>query len=174
MTIVADEFDFFIGIDPRARTHTYAIISTRTRARTACGSFPVTDAGMHRAIAWIRRDTLHRVLAAVEGTRACGASITRMLNGEGIVVVEGKPPRKQARAGVGKTDEIDATAGALSIPGTETALLLQPRAEGIRAAISILLTRRRRLDRQRTANRLGSNGRCNTLSKQELQRPGPI
>ena len=97
-----------------------------------------------------------------------------MLNGEGIVVVEGKPPRKQARAGVGKTDEIDATAGALSIPGTETALLLQPRAEGIRAAISILLTRRRRLDRQRTANRLGSNGRCNTLIKQELQRPGPI
>lgn len=154
---MADEFDFVIGIDTHARTHTYAIINTRTGARTACESFPVTDAGMHRAIAWIRRNTMHRVLAAVEGTRSYGSSITRMLNGGGIVVVEVKPPRKQARAGVGKTDEIDATAAALSILGTETALLLQPRADGIRTGLSLLLTRRRRLDRQRTANRNALN-----------------
>lgn len=158
MTFVAEEYDFVIGIDTHGRTHTYAIIKTRTGARTACESFPVTEAGMHRAIAWIQHNTVHRVLGSVGGTRPYGASISRFLNDGGTVVAELNPhASKQARAGIGKTDEIDATAAAMSILGTETALLLQPRSEGVRAALSLLLTRRRRLDRQRTANRNALN-----------------
>ena len=40
MTIVAEKYDYVIGIDTHARTHTYAIISTRTGARQGCQAFP--------------------------------------------------------------------------------------------------------------------------------------
>lgn len=74
------------------------------------------------------------VLAAVEGTASYGASLTRTLGRENITVVEVKPPRKEARAGVGKTDEIDATAVAMGILGKDLEQLLQPRSDGVRAA----------------------------------------
>lgn len=135
MTIVAEKYDYVIGIDTHARTHTYAIIDTRTGGRTGCEAFPVSGPGLGRAIAWIRRNTTNEVIAAVEGSRSYGTSICRELTDAGITVAEVKPPRRQARAGVGKTDEIDATA----------------------AAMNILLTRRRRIEQQCTANRNALN-----------------
>lgn len=54
-------------------------------------------------------------LAAVEGTDSYEATITHALKENVITVVEVKPPRKSERAGVGKTDAIDATAAAMSI-----------------------------------------------------------
>ncbi|MGP4982033.1 IS110 family transposase, partial [Glutamicibacter arilaitensis] len=42
MTIVAEKYDYVIGIDTHARTHTYAIINTWTGARERCLAFPVT------------------------------------------------------------------------------------------------------------------------------------
>ncbi|QCY48201.1 hypothetical protein GcLGCM259_2494 [Glutamicibacter creatinolyticus] len=47
MTIVAEKYDYVIGIDTHARTHTYAIIDTRTGGRTGCEAFPVSGPG-HR------------------------------------------------------------------------------------------------------------------------------
>ncbi len=157
MTIVAEKYDYVIGIDTHARTHTYAIIDTRTGGRTGCEAFPVSGPGLGRAIAWVRRNTTNEVIAAVEGSRSYGTSICRELTDAGITVAEVKPPRRQARAGVGKTDEIDATAAAMSILGTGIDLLSQPRADGIRAAMNLLLTRRRRIEQQCTANRNALN-----------------
>lgn len=57
MTIVADRYAYVIGVHTHARTHTYAIINTTTGARQGCAAFPVTDAGMKRAFAWIGRNT---------------------------------------------------------------------------------------------------------------------
>lgn len=93
----------------------------------------------------------------MEGTRSYGASITTALTAGNIPVVEAKPPRKQARAGVGKTDEIDATAAAMSVLGKDLTDLLLPRAEGVRSAISVLLASRQRVDHQRTMNRNALN-----------------
>ena len=42
MTIVAEKYDYVIGIDTHALTHTYAIIDTRTGSRTGCEAFPVS------------------------------------------------------------------------------------------------------------------------------------
>ena len=157
MTIVAEKYAYVIGVDTHARTHTYAIINTTTGARAGCEAFPVTAAGMKRAFAWIGRNTTGPILVAVEGTSSYGASLTRALAGQNITVVEVKPPSKKARAGVGKTDEIDATAAATGILGKDLERLLQPRSDGMRAAISILLASRRRIDQQRTANRNALN-----------------
>lgn len=157
MSIVAETYDYVIGIDTHARTHTYAIISTRTGARIGCEAFPVTQPGMRRAIAWINRNTDGRVLAAVEGTSSYGSSIRRALVQAGTRVVEVKPPRKQARAGVGKTDEIDATAAAMSVLGQSSEALIEPRSDGLRAAINVLLGARRRVEQQSTANRNALN-----------------
>lgn len=82
MTIVAEKYDYVIGIDTHARTHTYAIINTRTGSREACQTFPVTAQGMNRAIAWIQRNTRGQCIAAVEGTRSYGATITHALTAE--------------------------------------------------------------------------------------------
>lgn len=157
MTIVAEKYAFVIGVDTHARTHTYAIINTTTGIRAGCEAFPVTAAGLNRAIAWIGRNTTGPILVAVEGTASYGASLTRALTGQDINVVEVKAPSKKTHAGVGKTDEIDATAAAMGNLGKDLERLLQPRSDGARAAISILLARRRRIDQQRTANRNALN-----------------
>lgn len=157
VTMVTEEYEYVVGIDTHARTHTYAIINTRTGARERCEAFPVSPAGMRRAITWIGRNTTGEVLAAVEGTRSYGSSITAALTAGSIPVVEVKPPKKQARAGVGKTDEIDATAAAMSVLGKDLSNLLHPRAEGVRTAISVLLASRHRVDHQRTMNRNALN-----------------
>lgn len=157
MTIVAEKYDYVLGIDTHARTYTYAIISIRTGARQGCQAFPVTTPGMNRAITWIRRNTHGEVLAAVEGTRSYGATITHALTAAGLRVVEVKPPRKKERAGAGKTDEIDATAAAMGILGQDSARLFQPCSDGLRAARSILVASRQRIDAHRTANRNSLN-----------------
>lgn len=72
MTIVAEEYDYVIGIDTHSRTHTYAIINTTTGARACCEAFPVTKPGMDRAIAWIHRNTTGEILAAIEGQTPTG------------------------------------------------------------------------------------------------------
>lgn len=128
MTMVTEKYAYVIGIDTHARTHTYAVVNTRTGTREHCEAFPVNTAGMRRAIAWIGRCATGEVLAAVEGTRSYGSSIAAMLSAADIPVVEVKPPKKKSRAGVGKSDEIDATATAMGVVGKDITELLHPRA----------------------------------------------
>lgn len=68
MAIVAEIYDFVIGIDTHSRTHTYAIGNTTTGAKVGCEAFPVTKPGMNRAITWIHRNTTGEILATIEGT----------------------------------------------------------------------------------------------------------
>lgn len=157
MTIVAEKYAYVIGVDTHAKTHTFAIADTSTGACLGCEAFPVTAAGIKRAVSWIRRNTHGAVLASVEGTCSYGASLTRTLVNENLPVVEAKPPRKKTRGGAGKTDAIDALTAATGILGTEINRLLNPRTEGTRTALGVLLASRRRLDRQTTANRNALN-----------------
>ena len=45
MTIVADRYPFVVGVDTHARSNTYAIIATRTGARTDTATFPTSPTG---------------------------------------------------------------------------------------------------------------------------------
>lgn len=145
-SIVAEKYAYVVGVDTHARTHTYAIINTATGAHPGCEAFSVTAAGMKQAMAWIGRNSTGPVLVAMEGAASYGVSLTRTLVRADITVVEVKPPRKQARAGVGKTDEIDATAAATGILGMGLEQLLQRRSDGLRTAINILLASRNALN----------------------------
>ncbi len=157
MTIVAEKYRYVIGIDTHAQTHTYAIIESRTGACQSCQAFPVSAAGIKRAIAWIQRYTSGEILAGVEGTRSYGAFIAKALTTHHVPVAEVKPPSKRARGGAGKTDEHDAIAAARSILGKDLTDLLHPRINELRAAINVLLTSRGRVDQQRTINRNALN-----------------
>ncbi|MFL4480519.1 hypothetical protein ACIPUB_19870 [Paeniglutamicibacter sp. ORCA_105] len=117
MIIVEGKYAYVVGVDTHARTHTYAIINTATGARTGCEAFPVTAAGKKRALAWTGRNTVGPVLLAMGGAASHGASLTRTLGRADITGVEVKPRRKQALAGVGKTDATAAATGVLGILG---------------------------------------------------------
>lgn len=153
MTIVAEKYDYVIGTDTHTRTHTYAIINTRTGAREHCQTFPVTTPGKNRAVAWLQRNIHGESIAAVEGTRSYGTTIAHTLVDAHIEVVEAKPPRKKDQSSRGKSDQIDTTAAAISILGKDISQHLRPRSEGTRAALTIHSDSRGRIDRQRKINR---------------------
>ncbi|MFI7744891.1 IS110 family transposase, partial [Kocuria rhizosphaericola] len=154
MTIVAEHYDYVVGVDTHARTHTYTALAAGTGAVLDTAVFPTTTAGTTRAIAWIRRRTDNGdVLAAVEGTSSYGARLTCALLAEDIPVAEVRPPTRNARAMHGKSDAIDAQAAARSVLGQEVDQLIEPRAAEARTALRVLLAARLLMDHQRTANR---------------------
>ncbi|MFE3258153.1 IS110 family transposase [Nocardia sp. NPDC059091] len=153
MACIADHYDYVIGADTHARTHTFVIIETRTGAVTASGEFPTHRAGLARAIAWIGRRTTGTVFAAVEGTASYGAGLTTALAAAGIPVGEVRPPSRKQQAVNGKSDSIDAESAARSVLGQDASRVASPRANGDRNDLRILLTAGRLLDTQRTASR---------------------
>jgi transposase len=154
MAVIAEEFEFVVGVDTHARTHTFTAVHATTGAVVDTAAFPATSAGMDRAINWIRRRTGgERVFAAVEGTSSYGARLTQALLAADIEVGEVRPPTRSSRALTGKSDPIDAEAAARSVLGRPRDQVTEPRAAGTRAAIRILLASRSLLDHQRTANR---------------------
>lgn len=77
MTAVADQFEYVVGIDTHARTHTYCLIHAPTGSHIDTAMFPTSTSGNNRAVGWItRRSKGATILAAVEGTSSYGASIT--------------------------------------------------------------------------------------------------
>ncbi|WP_024366346.1 IS110 family transposase [Arthrobacter sp. TB 26] len=154
MAIIAEEFEFVVGVDTHARTHTFTAVHSATGAVVDTAAFPATSPGMDRAITWIRRRTGgERVFAAVEGTSSYGARLTQALLAADIEVGEVRPPTRSSRALTGKSDPIDAEAAARSVMGRPSGQVMEPRDAGSRAVIRILLASRSLLDHQRTANR---------------------
>lgn len=153
MTIVAEKYTHIIGVDTHSRTHTYAVLASTTGQVIGTSTFPTSQAGISRAISWMQRRATGEVLVSVEGTGSYGASLTRALHAAGLPVCEARPPKRQNRGASGKSDEIDARAAAQAVLGADTAALIQPRAEGAREALRVLLAARRSMDSQRTADR---------------------
>lgn len=54
MNTVAEKFNFVVGIDTHAKTHTFAIINTITGQELANATFPVTIPGGKRALNWVK------------------------------------------------------------------------------------------------------------------------
>lgn len=153
MTIVANTFAYVIGADTHARTHTLAVIETRTGARMDTQMFPTTPAGLSRAVAWIGRRTsgLADVLVAVEGVGSYGAGLARYCQDAGYRVVESFPTPARERRGRGKSDEIDAELIARSVLSVAIDQLRDPRQDtGIRAALRVLISARDLVNLERT------------------------
>jgi len=153
LTIVADSYTFVVGVDTHARTHSYVILEAATGRKIAAEFFPTSPAGIRRAIDWIARRAEGPVLIAAEGTGSYGAGLTRALVQASYEIVEARPPKRAQRAGKGKSDLIDAHAAASSVLPKDTTELIRPRAGKLRSALRVLLTARRAMDAQRTADR---------------------
>ncbi|MDN4597690.1 IS110 family transposase [Leifsonia virtsii] len=153
MSSVADHYDHVVGVDTHARTHTYAVLESGTGRRLDAATFPTTANGLGRALAWIRRRAQGRVLVAIEGASSYGSGLRRALIAAGVDVCDVRPPKRAARAGHGKSDEIDAIAAARTALASDVERLTTPRSDGLRAALRVLLVARQAMDSRRTAER---------------------
>lgn len=153
MSSVADHYDHVVGVDTHARTHTYAVLEAGTGRRVDSATFPTTTNGLSRALAWMRRRAQGRVLVAIEGASSYGSNLRRALAAVSVDVCDVRPPKRESRAGRGKSDEIDAIAAGRTALASELERLTAPRSDGLRAALRVLLVARQAMDSRRTADR---------------------
>lgn len=153
--IVADIYQFVVGVDTHAATHHFAIIDTRTGGIVGDGEFPTHAKGLLRAAAWIGRHTgeptggdLDRVLVSIEGTRSYGAQITALLAQAGYRVTDAPSPKRER--GTGKNDHIDAVVAARGSLHKRLDQLADARAGDTSATLQILLTARNSMTSERT------------------------
>jgi transposase len=99
MTVVVQQFEYVIGVDTHAATHTLAVVAAAPGAMLSKGQFPTSRAGLTRAVDWITRHAPGKRLVCIEGTGSYGATFTRLLIERGQEVCEVKPPARTARAG---------------------------------------------------------------------------
>ena len=150
MSIVADHYQFVIGVDTHAATHTYAVIESPSGRHLDSATFPTTPAGLARAEAWIGRRTGGNVggtLIAAEGTGSYGAVMTERLAQAGYRVTEAPaPPRSRSD---GKTDTLDARAAAASTLVMAMGKLRDRRAGQVASALHVLTTAREQMNAER-------------------------
>lgn len=163
MTIVADPpaqrrakpTAWVIGVDTHTDSHTAALVD-ELGAVIAQTELPATPAGYARLRDWA--ETLvpagQRVFWAVEGTRSHGHGLVRHLRAAGHRVVEAAKPASSRHRRGGKSDDLDAThaaQAALAVERDPTARHAEPRADGPREALRMLLVTRRHDTDMRTA-----------------------
>lgn len=153
MTTVAHSRPFIIGVDTHARTHTYALLAANGE-QLGIETFPNTNAGRARAIAWAARRTGGDlgVLWVIEGAGSYGALLAGTVTRAGYGVVEAPRVYSRARRGAGKSDPLDAAAIAAAVLPLDEAHLRIPRQDdGIRAALRVLVAAREQMSLERTA-----------------------
>jgi transposase len=149
MSMLADSADAVIGVDTHTDTHTACLLDPLGR-QVAVTTIPADPGGCRMLLAWAQRNAPGPRLAwAVEGTRSHGLGLTRYLQVQGQVVTEaGRPARASKRPG-GKSDPTDAARAAREALAADK--LAQPRADGVREALRILLAARAQATMARTA-----------------------
>lgn len=155
MSIVAELFDSVVGVDTHAATHTLVVVDATTGAERHRSTFPTSPAGLTRAVSWIRRRTIARVLVVVEGVGSYGALVADALAAAGMEVCEPSPI--PPHHGQGKSDDLDAARIARSVLGVDIAMLRHPRSDtGPRVALRVLVIAREEMtaDRTRAINAL--------------------
>ena len=187
MTIVAEAYDYVVGVDTHAATHQFAVLEAGTGRVLDQAEFPTSRAGLARAASWIGRRTggaVAHTLVSAEGTGTYGAQLARLLAQEGYRVVDAPSP-KRAR-GADKNDAIDAVLAAVNVLRRSSDRLADLRGpvgavptehSESRDAMQILLTARERLcgERTRAVNALNALLRTHDLgidARAKLTRAG--
>lgn len=148
---LAEQVDAVVGGDTHRDTHALEIASP-LGVPIATITIGNDEAGFAAALAWIGRYAPGpRVVVGLEGTRSYGIGLSRAMQAAGLAVVEVERP-KRAQRRHGKSDPIDAHLAALSVLRMSPARVRQPRADGEREALRILLSARRAINTTRTAD----------------------
>ena len=149
MPMLADQVDAVIGVDTHHDTHTASIV-TALGAELAHLQAPADAAGYQALLEFARASTPGpRMVWALEGTRSHGAGLTRALHGCGERVIAVDRPKRPVRKR-GKSDPIDATRAARD--ALTRTHLAEPRADGVREELRVLLVARYHHARLRTAS----------------------
>jgi transposase len=157
MAIVADQYDFVVGVD----THTLALITASTGVVSQRAQFPTSPAGLRRAADWIQRHT-HQAptLIVIDGAGSYGATFTQQLLAAGLTVAEAPNVAATTRRRRGKSDIVDATAMAQAARSLDVNDLCWPRAGGDHTALRVLTAAREQMSGERTrAINLGVDAR---------------
>ena len=139
MAMLIESVDAVIGVDTHRDTLAAAAVSTlgAVMADTQVGA----DAGGYAAL--LDFAAVHapgRRCWAVEGAGSYGAGLAIYLAAHGERVVEVARPKRPARAGARKSDQIDAVRAAREALSTEH--LIAPRGRGHREALRVLMSTR--------------------------------
>ena len=137
--MVADQFDYVVGVDPHRDAHALAVVEVRTGAVVFEATIEADSDGYRRALSLVDEHTVGRRVFAVEGTGSFGRGLTRFLDSRGERVLEVGRLRRERRTGA-KTDALDAIRAARSVladPRPAT-----PRAGGQRQALQALVAAR--------------------------------
>jgi transposase len=149
MVMVADAVDAVVGVDTHTDTHTAAVLNA-VGAVLAHIQVPADPAGAAALRTWAADHAPGpRLLWAVEGTRSHGLGLTRALRAAGARVVEAPQPAGRRRRRTGKSDPLDAVHAARAVLAAHRSA--QPRADGDREALRLLLATRRHYTDTRTA-----------------------
>jgi transposase len=164
MPMLADQVDAVIGVDTHHDTHTASIV-TPLGAELAHLQAPADAAGYEALLDFARTHAPGpRMVWALEGTRSHGTGLARALQDCGERVVEVDRPKRPVRKR-GKSDPIDATRAARDALTQER--LAEPRADGAREELRVLLVARDHHARMRTAT-------VNTFKAFLLTAPEPL
>lgn len=150
MATVAEVVDAVIGADTHSDTHALELTSP-IGAVIAQIEIANTADGYAQAITWLGQHTPGpRIMTGLEGTRSYGIGLSRAFQAAGLAVIEIERPDRKKRRGKGKSDPIDAHHAATTLLAMDVAMLPQPRADGTREALRILLISREEQTRTRT------------------------
>lgn len=157
--IVSEQYQFVIGVDTHASTHTFAVLAAATGAVLHTQTLSTSSPGLGRALGWIaRRIDGASALIVVEGTGSYGAIVTERLELVGYRVVEAASMPAGDRRGIGKSDPLDAARIARAVLGLRDDELRTPRtptigsdpASGSRVALRVLVVARDQMTAERT------------------------
>ena len=135
-----DGVEFVLGVDSHRDTLEVAAVTSSGRvvART---EVPTTAAGYRQAHAFADDYAPGVRVWAAEGTGCYAAELTRRLRTAGETVAEVDLPARPARRNGAKNDQIDAVRAARQVLATGRAS--EPRADGDRSALAVLLAAQR-------------------------------
>ncbi|GAA2914045.1 IS110 family transposase [Actinoplanes cyaneus] len=151
MAIVAEQYDFVVGVDTHAASHTLALITAGTGAVNQQAQFPTSPAGLRRAAGWIQRHTQNAAtLIVIDGAGSYGATFTEQLVAAGSTVAEAPEIPATTRRHHGKNDTLDAVAMAQAARSLEIDHLCWPRQAGDRTALRVLTAARDQMSGERT------------------------
>jgi transposase len=149
MDVLAESIDAVIGVDTHTDTHTACLLD-KTGRELGVVTVEATPRGYAGLLAWAIDNTSGPdLLWAVEGCRSHGAGLVRAVTLAGQRVVEAGRPARAGRRPGGKSDPADARLAAREALGK--AKHAQPRRDGNREALRILLVARDHINTVRTA-----------------------
>jgi transposase len=176
--IVSEQYEFVIGVDTHAATHTFALVAGGTGAVLDRVVFPATSFGLCQARGWLaRRAGGAPALVVVEGTGSFGAILAERLQAAGHEVVEAAKMPAGERRGTGKSDDLDAVRIARAVLGLTAGELRTPRAlstDRARVAMRVLVVAREQMtgERTRAVNALTALVRTIDLGRARTRVPG--